>query len=404
MQLNQVCAVAHKEVNMVPLLSRRSIIVLILGLVLGVAAGFGYTAVGPSTTVYRSTATLGILGGYGSSSTRDLAADADLYLAKLNSFAFLDFFANQLIKEAPQYSHAALELDEDIIPKADYATKAGLVSSRPKIIITVQSADPDEALFLASFTPGTLEEYLRQEQNSVLLEIETVRTDLGLANQQLGNITEQMNAYDLNLKPEYIAAQNKAESLTRQLGVANDNLVSLMQTGNTSGTKYKDIQTQVNNLSIALAQVNSDLSTMETQRKADMSLLKQDYDFVDSRVTALTNRLQQLTNSLVGSSASSSDSAEATNFVQLGNTSAPIKIQTRNVPARTALGLGGLLGLGCAFVALNYKWLLGRGGSSSRPGSGHDDDDRETLYLHNHGSSEERDGTEETPEREMMKQ
>lgn len=389
---------------MVPLLRVRTIIVLALGLVLGLAAGFGYSAMSGSTTEYQSSHTLGIWGGDVTSSTRDLQAEADEYLAKLNSFAYLSHFADILNKEAPQYSHTAQELDDMIKPLLTTTRSTSTSSSRPKITVYVQSPDPDEALYICQTVPYVLRNYISKQQADVLLQIEAVKADLIAANEQLANITLQINIYNLNVNPEYIALQNLSSTLQRQLDLASTEMATATALGNLTTSGYQKLQDKINRLSVALAEANSEITTMEAQSKAKTSVLSQDYDLVDRTITALNNRLQQLANSVAVASIASSTRANSVDFVELGNATAVEEIVIRDIPRRTALGIGGILGLGCVFVALNYKWLLGIDKSSSGPGSGDDQGDSETLYLYERRSVEKRDSVKEIPEATVKKE
>src|SRR4030042_6211826 len=52
-QSNWLSVLAREEVNMVPLLSRKSIIVMSLGLVLGILAGLGYWYISPVNASFQ---------------------------------------------------------------------------------------------------------------------------------------------------------------------------------------------------------------------------------------------------------------------------------------------------------------------------------------------------------------
>ena len=113
--------------SMVPLLSRRSLIVLAVGLIIGAALGLGYWAIDPvvdfqagwppvrasnSQPVYESTVDIEIVHkGSTYTSVKTIQRVGEYWAAQMNTTPFLEFLSQWLAEHAPQYARTPEELD-----------------------------------------------------------------------------------------------------------------------------------------------------------------------------------------------------------------------------------------------------------------------------------------------------
>ena len=98
------------------------------------------------------------------------------------------------------------------------------------IRVRATSQTPAEALFLASVTQQSFQEYLTAEQlnidkeayQSKLNEIESTKTALLEAQNGLSQILGQPASFELTTDPQYIALSARIEALQRELTTASD--------------------------------------------------------------------------------------------------------------------------------------------------------------------------------------
>lgn len=387
---------------MIPLFSRRSILVLILGFAVGIAIGFGYWSISPvafQTTWppikqidtpplrYNSSVTLGFTSSDESSqSIRALEVEIERQVVQLNSFPFLKFLNEQLSNPTPIYPRTIAELDKMI--SVTYRFRE---DERPKIFVDVTSEDSDEAYYIAGSISLALQDYSRQEQTLALQEkyIENltemleIEADLLKATEELRNINQQIGQYDLNLNPNYIIAEAKLVSLDSELSVAVSRLGSLMGTGINSGEQYESTVAEIDRLGIALAELRSQVAGMEAQVEAMKATLNVKYDVASTKVEAMNNRLQELSQILALSSAEPDSDLEVPGSVLVDGPTIPI--DPENPPAKPQLKPSGRMtllqgagaGLVIAWLVMNRRWVLERLGMSSKAAPREEEEDEE---------------------------
>ncbi len=280
----------HKEaVNMVPLLSRRSMIVLAIGLTVGIGLGLGYWAISPALAefqtglssvqiangnmaLYESTANIQIMNrGASSISVKELQRKGEYYVAKMNTVLFFEFFSQKVAELAPQYSRPPEELVQMIRVRYDWN------SDNPAIEIKVTSLEPttlyyQDVSFLASITADVFQDYLAEEERTMRLEEyqnklqerESTRAALVDAEKELANLMLQENAYDINQDPTYITLEAKIEALESELEGQAGQLAGLIAEGDT-GQDYRDVLAGIERSSLALGEGKRKLSNVEAQ-------------------------------------------------------------------------------------------------------------------------------------------
>lgn len=366
--------------RMVPLLSRRSVIVLVIGLVIGILGGLLYYLISPSFKTADSIieeqgdSTPTMLGTYkgpyestiqiqivnpGSSFTllSDLQRTAQYYAAKANTFPFLDHLSNELEESAPEYSHSTKELEEMITIQYDPSEDV------PLIEITTISATVEETLYLTAFVPTVFKSYLTSEEDKLLLqeydslveEIDSVKQSLLNAKSELAELTIEGVSSDIENDSTYISLTATVTSLETELTTQAAQLATLIAIGS-QDEDYFDAVAALDQISAALAEAKSELATLRAQH--DINYIGQDLDYQisEARVDNLSRELASLTDRITSLLTGNSDETSALEYMVVGVPTTPIPSIDR-IRQRDAILLGGILGLGVAWVTLNFKWL-----------------------------------------------
>ena len=370
----------REEIDMPPLLRRRSILILAIGLILGIAVGIGYWQASPinvklnmgwppivSKTVFHQTVTtLGLVTSTGASLSSDtLKTEVDQCMTILNSFPFLNSLSEQLGEQAPQYAEKTKDLDKMVT--ATYLTQGQGI---PKIQLKVTSKDAEEAVYIADFMPQAFQQYLYQQYNIVAQEMTTLEDKIVQDRLELGNITQQLADEDVNNNPAYVTAKAEADALEVELGNATLSWASLI--GGSSGTVTANTTLQIiDNLSKALAAARYQVAVLQSQSDTEQLDLKQRYEVTSNEVDSLEKQLSALSSTLGTLPATSVDGQASLSLVSLGKPSTPLDVPSavqsntpNKVSAKLSLGLGAVLGLGVAWVWLNRKWVAKSLGSS----------------------------------------
>ena len=387
----------HKEIiNMVPLLSRRSVIALAIGLAVGIGLGLGYWAISPAlaefqtgmssvqvasgnTALYESTANVQIMNrGASSVSVTDLKRKGEYYAAKMNTVLFFEFLSQKVAELAPQYSHSPEELVQMIRVRYDYK------SDNPAIEIKVTSLEPttlyyQDVSFIASITADVFQDYLAEEERTMRLEEyqnklkerESTRTALIDAEKELANLMLQENTYDINQDPTYITLKVKIEALELELKTQAGRLAVLIAGGDT-GQDYRDVLAGIERASLALSETKSELSSLEARVALEYLEESLVYSRATTKVEGLRQQLDDLTKSLVSPVIENNEGDVAFYDLVVGKPSIPTPIPPDRLRGRNAMMLGAILGLGIAFLVLNYKWL-----AKGMPSSGEEDEEDE---------------------------
>jgi hypothetical protein len=246
---------------MVPILSRRSIVILIIGLIVGILIAFAYWIVSPAIssidpetggTDSTDTGLLGMLGiepngpfwsrvsvqivnpGSDYIPLYSLQQIGEYYAAKHSSLPFFQFLSDELERLPIDYSYTVDELDEMIGTEYDYN------SELPSIRVTITGDTKEEVATLAQLVPQAFIDFLKQEEKDkreqeyedTLEEIETVKSALYDAQQELDNFQSD----EIFNNPTYIALSARVDALQQEL----DNQISDMSLQYLDGTELQD--------------------------------------------------------------------------------------------------------------------------------------------------------------------
>lgn len=367
---------------MAPLMSRRSIIALVIGLAIGIVLGLGYWIISPSfgstdpTAVaepgsasplvwpefkgpYESTVQIQIVNpGSAYTYLTELSSTAEYYAAKANTFPFLDFLAQELDKTAPEFSHTAEELDQMIYI---YNT---LSNDVPIIEITVVAPTQEEALYLAAFIPTVFTDFLAEEENKLRLQdYEQLMEDIDDIEQTLLEAQETLASYQYTYATSgigndstYISLTAQAIALEEQLGIQAGQLAAIIVTGDQSQA-YVDAIIAVERTSTALAEVRSELVILEAQHNIDYTEEDLAYQVAQARVDNLNSELADLSIRATTLLTESTEEPNTLDYIAVGTPSAPTASIPDRMRQRDAILLGAILGICGAWVVLNFKWL-----------------------------------------------
>lgn len=381
----------REEIYVVPLLRRRSILILAIGLIVGIAVGTGYWLASPinvrlnmgwppivsKPVLHETVTTLGLVtSNDASTSSESLQTQVDQCMAILNSFPFVDFLGKQLQEQAPQYTETTQELDKMLT--VAYLTQG---QGRPKIQLTVTSKDAEEAVYVANLVPQAFQLYLYKQYSSALQELTTLEDRILQDKRELGNITQQMADKDINNDPAYIKAKAEANALEAELDDATHTLASLTGDGGSTVTYGRTLQ-EIDNLSEALAEARYQVAVLQSQSDIEQLDLKLRYESLSNEVDSLQKQLSALSSTLSTSPMFSEDGQISLSLLVLGKPSEPLAVPSADeikasnkVSARLSVGVGALFGLGVAWVWLNRKWVAKQLGSSGISKEYEDDED-----------------------------
>lgn len=368
--------------KMAPFLSKRSVVVLTVGLVIGIAIGLGYWIISPSfnsadptvassqgsssplvwpefTGPYESTVVIQIVNpGSAYTSLTDLRRTAEYYAAKANTFPFLDFLSQELDDKAPLYVHTPEELDQMILVTYNQ------ISDVPVIEITAVATTEEETLYLAAFVPAVFLDFLASEEDKLRLQeyellmedIDGIKQTLLVSEQELADYSLQGASSIIYNDSNYIALTAKVQALGSELNRQAGELAALIALGDQSQA-YSDAVTAVERTSSALAEARSELSVLEAQHAIEYTEQDLVYQVAQARVDDLRNELATLTAEVTTLLTASTEESSTLDYIAVGTPSSPNAWLPDRMRGRDAILLGGIVGICGAWVTLNFKWL-----------------------------------------------
>jgi hypothetical protein len=304
---------SNKKTAMVPLFSKRTGIVVGIGLIVGLAIALAYWLISPSfSSSESSSGLLGLLGmepqgpyesrirvqivspGSEYIALQNLQQMGEYYGAKANSLPFLKYLASELTRQMPGYTYDVDQLSTMIITEYDYT------SELPIIKITVTAATEEEAVSLATLIPQDFNKYLtseegdkrKKEYESTLQEIEFVKTALYDAQLDL----DMLQPTDiLGKNPEYIVLKAKVDALQ----IAIDTQLSQFTSNNVSEddiqAEYNKTLIQLNENASRIAAANDELQSIVNQNKQNLNIENQQVVF-ESKIKALEAEIDRVMN------------------------------------------------------------------------------------------------------------
>jgi len=385
---------SKKLINMVPLFSRKSITILVIGLAMGALLGMGYWAISPAlaemgTSVqssnigqpedgpYESTVDVRIMSrGTAYTSVKDLQRWGEYYAAKMSSLPFLEFLSQKVAEQAPQYTHSPEELAQMMRIRYDYK------SDNPALEITAIGASAQEALFFTNFTSEVIDEYLLLEEHNLrseeyqnkLEQKESIRVTLLQAQKELASLKLQ-NGYDLQLNSDYVTLNAKIQALEAELATRARDVATFIADGYT-GRDYLDALKAMGRTSSAVSKAKSEMSTLEAQATLDHLEESLAYSKAQTKVENLNKQLDDLDARLTFLAMEDVSGSAMISFHNIEEPSEPIPVPVERVRGRNALMMGAVFGMGGAWILLNRKWLANGMPSSTEALPEEDEEDK----------------------------
>ncbi len=303
---------------MVPILSRRSLVILGIGLIVGILLAFGYWLISPAFITpegetggdAEGMGLLGFLGidtggpymsivsiqlvnpGYEYQPLYIMQQMAEYYAAKHNSLPFFEFLAEELDKRPIEYSYTVDELDDMISTDYDYNSEI------PAIRLTITADTEEEAANLAVLVPQIFVDYLideekdRQEQlyQFTSEEIENVKNNLYEAQLELDSLLSD----EIFSNPSYIALNARVEALQQELNSHISELTIQYLEGSELQEEYDNILDRMGEVTAELTEAESELQNMIDQ-SSGLSIEDTAYSMIlEAKIRGLQDELDTL--------------------------------------------------------------------------------------------------------------
>jgi hypothetical protein len=374
-----------KAAAMVPLLSKRSIFLLSIGLIFGVGLGMAYWAFSPSISSALERLTSGQLGATesragphqsivsieltnpGSSYTdlRELRYMGEYYSARANTYSFFAFLSEKLESEEPQYSHTPDELEQMTTIRYDYKAES------PAIEIAAVGNSDQEALLLARFIPQVFQEYLIEEENKIqqqeyedtAKDMKTTRIALLEAEKELAKYPYSQSS-KIESDADYLALRSKVVALEIELDNWAGRLAVLVALGQ-GGTDYAIAKESVQRTSTALASAKQELSALEATAAAQFLPQELEHQRAQVNVDILRGRLSELANRLTLTLGEDADEPDIISYFAVGKPSPAVPVEPERIRGRNAAMMGAVFGMGAVWLTMNRRWLAKQMSSSS---------------------------------------
>ena len=376
-----------------PLFSRLSIVVLSLGLIVGIIAGFGFWYISPISvraslawppievdgltdslpTFYRSTVAIEpVAFGGADVSGKVLQRQAENWASRMESTPFYDFVSGELSDLIPGIADSAAALhapveegerDPTLIKRLDVKLEYGDLVTR--VQVRAFGRTELEAALLAGAIPELFEDYLIAEEkdlrlaeyNYSLSKIDEVRGELAKARDELAALLPNADTEYKDLDAARFVAEAIVAALETQIVSLAQGLATFVAAGSVQEVEYQDILSQLERVRVELAEARGELDGIEL--KLEGGSLDVEYEAAQAKVAAFMRQLQDL--SLTISSPPTDESVEEfvrNRFVAFDPAPSGVVSQDR-VRGRNAVMMGAVLGIGGAWLGLNRKGVLG---------------------------------------------
>jgi hypothetical protein len=265
-----------QPVTMVPLLHRRSIKMLIIGLIGGIVLGLFLYIISPFVLaggkVWESKIDIQAVNpGSSYLSLSSLQSRAEYYATKIRSLPFIQYLSEDLKKGTPPYNLTVKQLNRMII------TSYNQYGSSPVINIGVSTPSDNETSYLVYHIPEAFMKYIAEEDakkrqadyQATLDSIDNVQKALVEAEQE---ISDYKTATSIENDAQYISLTARITSLEDQLAARADAVTNLTVTGyagtanTTASREYAQFTQQAKDTGIALIQAETELVKLEEQR------------------------------------------------------------------------------------------------------------------------------------------
>jgi hypothetical protein len=304
---------------MVPIFSRRSIVILIIGLVVGILIAFAYWIISPSIntidpetggTDSTDTGLLGMLGiepdgpfwsrvsvqivnpGSNYIPLYSLQQIGEYYAAKHGSLPFFQFLSEELERLPIDYSYTVDQLDEMVDTVYDYN------SELPSIRVTITGDTKEEVALLAQLVPQAFIDFLKEEEKDkreqeyedTLDEIATVKIALYEAQQELDDLQSE----EIFNNPNYIALSARVDALQRELDAQISDMSLQYLEGTELQEEYDKTINEMAGVAAELADAQEELFSISGQNSVDNTEDMAHILILESQIRGLQNQLDSL--------------------------------------------------------------------------------------------------------------
>lgn len=369
---------------MVPLLTRRSILVLSIGLVLGIVLGLGYWAISPvqvwfdggwmpikiagltapRSVLYETMLLVDVKGLWSQGAEREkLETFGEYSDSVLESSLFMTWLSDELVQARPEYRRTPEELQQMV--KVSYRYDTHLV----RVLVT--SHDPRESGVIADLIAGIFPSFMTEQADTMfseqyqntLAKIDKISVDLAETRKQMAAFAPESNITDGNvaLNPSYIVLDAKAATLTgrlRELSLAQMLLDS-------DSSEYYDITRKINDVSLELVDIRKQMDALSPGTDTQAFKMAPAYMTLTAKESALGRQREDLIRSLSSLTGAYLEELDLVGSLAPGSPAAPVPLPPDRMQGRYAAVMGALVGLFGAWVVLNFKALVAQVRSSS---------------------------------------
>jgi hypothetical protein len=371
-----------KEVaRMVPLFSRRSIVFLIIGFIVGSCLGIGYWAISPikvgfseewppirvtgltepRPTVYESRVTIGVTGWWERPSEREkLESFGEVCGMTLNSLVFMEHLSQKLVEAGSQYQRSPEELQRMV--------KASYRYGEHHIRVLVTSYDPEESAAVADLIAGVFIPYMDERVDvmfddryqSIVKKMDLISADLVQAEKELVALAPPSDgtAEDPTLDPDYLVLQAQEAVLSDRLRELVSTLVLLDDDDAVDRHKYFNITHEMDEVSQELAETRVKMDAFDLQSDDEGLKMTPAYLTITAKQYALDRQRKTLINSLIALTSQYLEEVDLLGSLKIGSASAAASLPPDRIRGRYAVILGSLVGLGGAWLVLNFRALV----------------------------------------------
>jgi hypothetical protein len=202
-------------------------------------------------------------------------------------------------------------------------------------------------LIVSGDTSSTYYQQVQAKVNVVSTALAEAQNELdALNNPAIANMSQD----DL----DYLVVKAKIASLNTQLsGLVNE--VTRLSVGGDESQSQQDAQAVFTNISTALGEAKKQLASLESQSSGATAEMDLERQLAQQKVDSLNKELTSLNDQLDSLLGGNSNSSSLVDYLVVGSPSEPAS--GSGTSPRKALLVGGLLGIGVAWVVLNFKWL-----------------------------------------------
>ena len=305
---------------MIPILSRRSIVLLVLGLVVGVLIAFGYWIISPAfivsedeTGTITDPVDIGILGllgidpggpyyskvsiqlvnpGSEYQPLYEMQESAEYFSVKYGSLPFFEFLSDELDKQPIEYSYTVDELDAIITTSYDFNAEI------PAVRLTVTTSTEEEAAYLIIMVPQLFVKYLEEEEKDrreqlyvdTLEEIEAVKDAYYEAQIELDVIMSE----EIFNTPTYIALSARVDAMQKELDSQISELAVQYLDESELQEEYDKTLAKMEQVTIELAEAELELQSVSGQ-DSDLSIEDSALSkILDAKIRGLQTELDSL--------------------------------------------------------------------------------------------------------------